>query len=154
MRKKLLASFIAVLFSLCSFAQFTEDFSDGDFTNNPAWGGGTADWIVNGSFQLQSNNTVLNSTYYLSTASTKATTAQWEFFTLITFNPSSANYVDVFLTAYERKQIPHSLVLPAVPGGYLLETVFKRTGSREGKKSRRFIRVGDLSQFQYYESVK
>jgi len=62
--------------------------------------------------------------------------------------------VDVFLTAYERKQIPHSIVLPAVPGGYLLETVFKRTGSREGKKSRRFIRVGDALQFQYYESVK
>ncbi|MFT3909471.1 MAG: hypothetical protein QM737_08610 [Ferruginibacter sp.] len=99
MIKKLLAGFIAVLFSLCSFAQFTEDFSDGDFTNNPTWGGGMTDWIVNGSFQLQSNNTVASSSYYLSTASTKATTAQWEFFVLIDFNPSSANYVDVFLTA-------------------------------------------------------
>ncbi|MEO8771609.1 MAG: lamin tail domain-containing protein [Ferruginibacter sp.] len=99
MRKKLLAGFLLLFCSVCSFAQFTENFSDGDFTNNPTWGGGTADWIVNATFQLQSNNTVANSTYYLSTASTKATTAQWEFSTLITFNPSSANYVDVFLIA-------------------------------------------------------
>ncbi|MEO6668173.1 MAG: lamin tail domain-containing protein [Ferruginibacter sp.] len=99
MKKKLLASFLLLFCSFCSFAQFTDNFSDGDFTNNPVWGGGTTDWIVNGSFQLQSNNTVANSTYYLSTASTKATTAQWDFSVQIPFNPSSANYVDVFLTA-------------------------------------------------------
>lgn len=99
MRKKILASFLLLFCSLLSLAQFTENFSDGDFTNNPVWGGGTTDWIVNGSFQLQSNNTVANSTYYLSTASTKATTAQWDFSVQIPFNPSSANYVDVFLTA-------------------------------------------------------
>lgn len=99
MRKKIFVSFIMLLSGLFSFAQFTDNFSDGDFTNNPTWGGGTADWIVNGSFQLQSNNTIASSTYYLSTASAKATTAQWEFFTLITFNPSSTNYIDVFLTA-------------------------------------------------------
>jgi hypothetical protein len=99
MKNKILA-FLSIFFcSLGSFAQFTDDFSDGDFTNNPAWVGGAADWIVNGSFQLQSNNTVASSTYYLSTASTKATTAQWEFFTQITFNPSSANYMDIYLTA-------------------------------------------------------
>ncbi|MEO7523775.1 MAG: hypothetical protein ABIT58_06750, partial [Ferruginibacter sp.] len=99
MKKNLLTSLIAILSGLCSFAQFTENFNDGDFTSNPVWGGGTADWTVNGSFQLQSNNTVLNSTYYLSTASTKAITAQWEFFTVLSFNPSSANYINVFLTA-------------------------------------------------------
>lgn len=82
-----------------SKAQFTEQFTDGDFTSNPAWVGGTGDWAVNASQQLQSNNTVANSSYYLSTASTLATTAQWEFYCQLTFNPSSANYVDVYLTA-------------------------------------------------------
>jgi hypothetical protein len=99
MRKNSLICFAILLTGFCSRAQFTEDFNDGDFTNNPAWIGGTTDWIVNPVFQLQSNNTVLNSTYYLSTASTLATTAQWEFFCRLSFNTSSANYVDVFLTA-------------------------------------------------------
>jgi hypothetical protein len=80
-------------------SQFIDNFADGNFTNNPAWVGNTADWIVNASQQLQSNNTVVNGAFYLSTASTLATTAQWEFYCQITFNPSSANYVDVYLTA-------------------------------------------------------
>jgi Lamin Tail Domain/Bacterial Ig-like domain len=82
-----------------SQAQLNETFADGNFTANPAWVGGAADWIVNPSFQLQSNNLVLNSTYYLSTANTLATTAQWDFYCNLTFNTSSTNYADVFLTA-------------------------------------------------------
>ncbi|MBL0146927.1 MAG: lamin tail domain-containing protein [Chitinophagaceae bacterium] len=80
-------------------AQITENFTDGNINTNPPWVGSVADFTVNPGFQLQSNNTVANSTYYLSTASTLATTAQWEFYNQITFNPSSANYADVFLTA-------------------------------------------------------
>jgi hypothetical protein len=80
-------------------AQVNETFTDGNFTTNPTWVGGTADWIVNPSFQLQSNNLVANSTYYLSTASTMATTAQWDFYCNLGFNTSSTNYADVFLTA-------------------------------------------------------
>ena len=99
MRKKLLVALILLVGSFNSIAQLSENFSDGDFTNNPAWVGDAADWIVNPAFQLQSNNTVVNSTYYLSTDNTKATTAKWDFFVQISFNPSSANYVDVFLTA-------------------------------------------------------
>ena len=99
MQKKLLICVWALMSVLFGKAQFTENFSDGDFTNNPTWSGGTADWIVNPFFQLQSNNTVANSTYYLSTASTLATTAQWDFFCSESFNPSSANYIDIFLIA-------------------------------------------------------
>ena len=99
MGKKLLICVTALVCTLFANAQFTDNFSDGDFTNNPTWIGGTTDWIVNTSFQLQSNNSVVNSTYYLSTASTKATTAQWEFFCQLNFNPSSANYIDVYLIA-------------------------------------------------------
>lgn len=99
MRKKILICFLAFATALTTQAQFSEDFSDGDFTSNPTWVGNTADWTVNAAFQLQSNNTVANAAFYLSTASAKATTAQWDFTCNITFNPSSANYVDVFLTA-------------------------------------------------------
>ena len=66
---------------------------------NPAWSGGTSDFVVNSSLQLQSNNTVANSNYFLSTPNSLATSAQWEMYIQLAFNPSSANYVDVYLTA-------------------------------------------------------
>lgn len=88
-----------LLLGLGTKAQFSENFSDGDFSSNPAWVGGTTDFTVNASQQLQSNNLVANAAYYLSTASTKATTAQWDLWVNLTFNTSSTNYVDIFLTA-------------------------------------------------------
>lgn len=95
----LLTFFLTLCFAQSADAQLADNFNDGDFTNNPSWVGNTADWIVNPSLQLQSNNAVANSTFYLSTASTLVTTAEWEFWCQITFNPSSANYTDVYLTA-------------------------------------------------------
>ena len=98
MRKFLFAAFAIILFHPAT-AQFSENFDDGDFTANPAWGGGVSDFIVNGALQLQSNNTTANAAFYLSTASTMATTAQWDFDATLAFNTSSANYVDVYLIA-------------------------------------------------------
>ena len=99
MKKVILLIYIIFFANLFTNAQLTESFTDGDITTSPAWGGGLTDFTVNPAFQLQSNNSIVNSTYYLSTASTLATTAQWEFYHQISFNPSSANYTDVFLTA-------------------------------------------------------
>jgi hypothetical protein len=99
MRKQILPLLIALSFISSLHAQFTDNFSDGDFSNNPTWTGTGTDWIVNAASQLQSNNTVANSTFYITTPSTLATEAQWEFYVNLTFNTSSANYVDVFLTA-------------------------------------------------------
>ncbi len=99
MKKVILALAIIIFYSSNTQAQLNEAFTDGNFTANPAWVGGAADWLVNPSLQLQSNNLVANSTYYLSTASTMATTVQWDFYCNLTFNTSSTNYADVFLTA-------------------------------------------------------
>lgn len=98
LKKTLPFIFLLIVLNKLS-AQFVDSFSDGDFTNNPAWIGNTSDWIINASQQLQSNNTVANGNFYLATASSLATTAQWEFYCQVTFNPSSANYIDVYLTA-------------------------------------------------------
>lgn len=99
MRHKLLLLIFS--FSILSnlFCQFTDNFNDGDFSTNPAWTGNTSDWLINPTLQLQSNNTTTNATFYLSTANNLATTAQWEFWCQLAFNPSSTNYVDVYLTA-------------------------------------------------------
>ncbi|MEP6949008.1 MAG: lamin tail domain-containing protein [Ginsengibacter sp.] len=98
MVRNFISCFLLLMFiSFVSNAQLTENFNDGDFTNNPVWSGNTSDFILNSSLQLQSNNTVANSSYFLSTPNTIATTAQWEMYVQITFNPSSANYVDAWL---------------------------------------------------------
>jgi hypothetical protein len=89
----------SLLLSFPSRAQLNENFNDGNFTSNPTWVGNTSDFIVNAAMQLQSNNTVANSFYYLSTSNTLATSAQWDFYVQLAFNTSSANFVDVYLTA-------------------------------------------------------
>ncbi len=99
MIKKIFFCFVMLFGKLIVHAQLSEDFSDGDITNNPTWLGSTTSWTINPSFQLQSNSTAANNSFYISTASTLATDAQWEFYCQLAFNTSSANYADVFLTA-------------------------------------------------------
>src|SRR5262245_45997001 len=95
--KRLLLGLV-LIYPVCLRAQLNESFADGDFTANPAWTGSTADWTVTAG-QLQSNNTIANSVFYLSTASNMAVGTQWEFYLRLNFNTSSTNYVDVFLNA-------------------------------------------------------
>ena len=100
MRKKSVV-FLYLSLSAGSFgyAQISENFNDGDFTGNPVWAGNTTELVVNTTFQLQSNDTIASSSYYLSTTNALATNTQWEFWVKIAFNPSSANYIDAYLTA-------------------------------------------------------
>ncbi|MEO7960742.1 MAG: lamin tail domain-containing protein [Ginsengibacter sp.] len=100
MQRKAAASILVLLFfHLFTRAQFIETFDDGDFTANPRWSGDTNDFTVNASHQLQSNSLVPSSNYYLSTPNTLAQAVEWNFFLRLDFNPSSANYVDVYLIA-------------------------------------------------------
>ncbi|MCB0400805.1 MAG: lamin tail domain-containing protein [Flavobacteriales bacterium] len=95
----MLKPLIPLLTLLCSFqlaqAQFTDDFTDGDFTNNPAWSGDNGLFTVTGG-ELNSQSPGA-ATYYLSTASTTALNAQWDFYFNLKFSTSGANYVDVYL---------------------------------------------------------
>lgn len=89
-------------FSTAFYAQLNESFSDGNFTNNPAWQGDDSVFTVvatAGNMQLRSNKTQANSSFYLATVNTQSSNCQWEFFTRLAFNTSSANFVDVYLTA-------------------------------------------------------
>lgn len=89
---------LCLLYVQC-VAQLSDSFSDGDFTNNPVWSGQTSEWIINAGGQLQSNHTTTNSNFYLSTTNARATEAQWDFWVRLGFNPSGANFADVYLTA-------------------------------------------------------
>ena len=99
--QKTIIALLALFLSLftAANAQLAENFNDGDFTNNPAWTGNTADFTVNAALELQSNNTTANSMFYLSTASTMATAAQWEMDVRLAFSTSGVNYVDIYLTS-------------------------------------------------------
>jgi hypothetical protein len=99
MQKKWVSALGTLILFIGGNAQFRDDFSNENFTQNPTWIGNTADWTVNTDLQLQSNNTVANSTFYLSTNNAKATSAQWDFWVRLAFNPSGANLADVYLTA-------------------------------------------------------
>lgn len=90
-------------FFLClnviSKAQLYEDFNDGNFELNPAWYGDTASFFINNSFQLQSKNSVANSSFSLITENTLSHAVQWEYWMRLDFNPSSANFIDTYLMA-------------------------------------------------------
>ncbi len=91
---------LLLLLAFAGQAQVAENFNDGNISTNPVWTTArSADWMVNGDGQLQSNLTSTNSSFYISTASTLANDAQWEFWLRLAFNPSSTNYADVYLTA-------------------------------------------------------
>ena len=89
---------LASLFFGQTFAQtLQDDFSDGDYTSNPAWSGSTADFIVNGSFQLQTDNLGFVASSELSTAAAIQDSAFWEFYVQMDFSPSTSNYTLVYL---------------------------------------------------------
>ena len=91
----------AMLVPVFCKGQFTDNFSDGNLSAHPAWTGDTAAFMINPQLQLQSNHTVANSFYQISTVSSLATSAQWDFTCNLLFNTSGSNYTDVFLTASE-----------------------------------------------------
>ncbi len=78
----------------------TDDFSDGDFTHNPVWAGDSSHFIVNGSAELQLQDTGPNQSY-LSTASpgTLLRNNEWRFWARENFSPSANNYGRVYLVS-------------------------------------------------------
>jgi hypothetical protein len=86
----------AAIFSSAS-AQVSDDFSDGNFIENPLWIGDSGDFIVNDANQLQLSAPAAASQSHLATASNISLDAEWSFSLKMEFNPSSNNYLDVYL---------------------------------------------------------
>ncbi len=97
--KKIFIILLLICFASVCWAQVEDNFTDGDLTTNPTWTPDNANnWtVVSG--QLRSNSGTASSSFYITTPSAKALTAQWEFYLQLQFNTSNANYVDVHLTS-------------------------------------------------------
>ena len=100
MKKNLLFLCFLIPFSIFSqnLVEWSDDFSDGNFTENPTWNGMTENFIVNSDFQLQSNASTASKSY-LSTPSEAFDDAVWEFWVRINYTTSSSNYAMVYIIA-------------------------------------------------------
>jgi len=117
--KKLLLFLLLLPFPL--FAQVIDDFSDGDFTQNPAWFGTTDKFLINSNNQLQLNAEG-EGTAYLSLPINEFETMEWQFWIKEAFAPSGNNYTDVWLCA-------DNVDLSQVSQGYFLR--FGEAGSND-----------------------
>jgi hypothetical protein len=123
---KVKSIFFALFLMLPSyiFAQITDNFSDGDFTNNPTWTGSSSKFIVNTNQQLQLKGIAANDTAYLSTANTLINNTEWKIWMRSAFKGSTSNYTKIYLVA--NKQDLKSTML----NGYYLR--IGKTGNLDG----------------------
>ncbi len=87
-----------LLVNLVSYSQIVDDFSDGNFTENPKWIGTTDDFIINSDGELQTNAEAKGSSF-LSTRSQILNNATWEFTVKINNKTSKDNYATVYLAS-------------------------------------------------------
>ena len=86
------------LLPLTSFCQISDDFSDGNFNNNPVWTGDTGKYEVNGTHQLHLNTTGAD-TAILCTNNSLINNTEWHFWIKLSFATSANNNARVYLVS-------------------------------------------------------
>jgi len=79
-------------------AQLRDNFTDRDFTTNPAWSGNTSSFTIDNE-RLRLSASPGATVAFLSTPSAAVENASWEFVLMMDFNPSSTNYAKIYLTS-------------------------------------------------------
>jgi len=90
--------FFFILIPMLSISQVSDHFTDGNFTQNPSWIGDSNHFEINSIHQLHLNSSGAD-TSTLSTISEWITETEWSFWTKISFNTSTNNYIRIYLTA-------------------------------------------------------
>jgi hypothetical protein len=80
------------------WAQVLDDFSDGNFSHQPTWTGDINEFIINNEGRLQLQASAPGQAY-LATASEVVQNAEWQCHIQMQFNPSAANFAEVWLMA-------------------------------------------------------
>jgi hypothetical protein len=81
-----------------ALAQFQDQFSDGDFTNDPEWSGDIL-WFMLEENALKLNAPKEDGVAYLSTPYTLSRDATWEWKVRLDLNPSGSNFARIYLNA-------------------------------------------------------
>jgi hypothetical protein len=92
-----LTTFLFLFLPVCLFAQFTDDFSDGDFSLNPTWSGNLERFIVENQVLRLNDNQAGQA--FLATQSSAINNAQWEFWIRLAFTPSNNNHPRIYLVS-------------------------------------------------------
>jgi hypothetical protein len=93
--------------SITVWAQWSDDFNDGRFQNEPNaprtvnWTGDTDAFTIHESLQLQLRSNVDQSPVQLRTPSSLVSNTQWQWDLTMTFTPSSSNYAKIYLASDE-----------------------------------------------------
>ena len=86
--------------SVHAYGQLAENFTDGDFTANPAWNGNTAHFTVNAAQELQLNNTVAGDSYLAVPLSySSLDNLEWQILARQSVAGSAANFGRVYLAS-------------------------------------------------------
>ena len=94
-------AYLLLIMPFSSLAQLSDDFSDGDFTDNPTWVGTESLFIVNENGQLQLNADVAGEAWLYCDVDVSNGVEngeyEWHFWLKEAFSPSSKNFCDVYL---------------------------------------------------------
>jgi hypothetical protein len=113
--------YLILLIPALGLSQVYDDFSDGNFTDNPAWNGDVQQFIINDDFQLQLNSEG-ESVSSLATAFSMNGETEWSFWIKQSFSPSANNNGRYYLASDQ-------LYLKGSLNGYFLQ--FGESGSAD-----------------------
>jgi len=135
----LIMNFSAFFIGLLTFtifssahAQFTDDFSDGNFHTNPSWSGDVEFFEVDTQKRLHLDAPTGSSTASVTCASTAIKNAQWQISISLDFNPSAYNYADIYLTS-DNTELQEHLFGYFVRVGYSKDEIslYRQSGTRD-----------------------
>ncbi len=89
-----------ILAPIYATGQFSDNFSDGNFTQNPAWVGDIDKFVIENQV-LRLNDNVAGQSY-LTTQSSITLETQWDFWVRIAFSPSNNNHPRIYLVSNQQ----------------------------------------------------
>lgn len=114
MMRKIIYLFVFQFVVLITQAQITDDFSDGDFINNPTWIGNTDNFEINTNKELQLSASSAGKSYLSTSSNFLSGNIEWQFRIKQTFSPSDNNYSRFYLVSDTS-----DLLIDSISGYYL-----------------------------------